>query len=41
VVTDQVVTGKQGSPALLRAVSDKPMPTMNTIEPVGVGQTTE
>jgi glucans biosynthesis protein len=29
VVTDQVVTGKQGvSPALLRAVSDKPMPTM-------------
>jgi hypothetical protein len=42
VVTDQVVTGKQGvSPALLRAVSDKPMPMMKTIEPVGVGQTKE
>jgi hypothetical protein len=38
VVTDQVVTGKQGvSPALLRAVSDKPMPTMKTIEPGGGG----
>ena len=38
LVTDQVVTGKQGvSPALLRAVSDKPMPTMKTIEPGGGG----
>jgi hypothetical protein len=37
VVTDQVVSGKQGvSPALLEAVTDKPMPMMETIE-VGVG----
>ena len=38
LVTDQVVTGKSVSPALLNAVTKKPMPMMETIEPeVGVG----
>jgi hypothetical protein len=37
LVTDQVVTGKSVSPALLNAVTEKPMPMMETIEPVGVG----
>jgi hypothetical protein len=42
VVTDQVVAGKPSvAPALLGAVTEKPMPVMEMMGPVGVGQTKE
>jgi hypothetical protein len=37
LVTDQVVTGKSVPPALLNAVTEKPMPVMETIQAAGVG----